>query len=557
MRLPLNWASISPKLQLVNQEDPAYKIRRMPQTIVSAPARDAVCFLKPDLEANGERELAALEIRALLNRPLFDESGFDSDFTNVGEITPEQLHLLQRRLAFTDQILSAGTVYPCSQSALERASSELALLNMTTAISSKTRRRNEYLTHGFHKYKAKFFPRMARALINIVCAEIDGSVLDPFVGSGTAIVEAYMMGVDATGVDFDPLSVFISQEKINALRTIVDEPSFPERLDRIAKFAPSGGTQEHFFQPRLLERVYRLPTYIRTKLDETTAKLVERDVCSVRDYIGTLTDTRERSVANLALSHAVATKFNLRWMGTGDNRFSLSIRSASVCGLFSRQLRFMARSLGEAAPFICWNGTKSVVLEGSALSLPFKDGSFDGIVTSPPYLPASSGRETYLRSRGPSLIALELMNEEELLTREAKMMGSVLNNAEHNSTLPKEISELVEWMKPQRARNPKAMATARYFLELQRALHEMSRVLRTNGRLALVVATAHVFYDLLTREVVRVLDMPSVIQQLISEANIPLIARKTIHMDLAKMDYAARPASKGKYSEAVMFFERI
>jgi tRNA G10 N-methylase Trm11 len=528
----------------------------MAQTTVSAPTHEAVCFLKPDLEANGERELAALEVRALLNRPLFDESGCNSDFINLGEITLDEVRLLQARLAFTDQILFAGISYPCSQSTLERASSELSTLNTEIMISLKTRRRNEYLTHGFHKYKAKFFPRLARALINVVCGGGHRSLLDPFVGSGTAIVEAYTMGVSATGIDFDPLAVFISEQKIKALQNVVKEPTFPDRIERIADSSPTSVSQEHLFHQMKRGCVYRLPEYIRTKLPESTASLIEREVAVVRDHIRTLANSEEISIARLALSHAVATKLNLRWMGTGDNRFSLSVRSASICSLYSRQLRLMARNLMKAAPLVCSNGARAAVLEGNALSLPFEDGSFDGIVTSPPYLPASSGRETYLRSRGPSLIALELMSEDEILDREAMMMGSVLNNAEPDASLPREVCDLVDWMRPQRARGPKAVATARYFLELRNALKEMSRVLTRGGRLALVVASAHVFYDLATKATVRVVDMPSLIQKITSEAQIPLVLRKVVHMDLAKMDYAARPASKGNYSEAIIFFER-
>ncbi len=45
------------------------------------------------------------------------------------------------------------------------------------------------LTHGFHKYPAKFFPELPRWLIKRYSKE-GGIVLDPFSGSGTTNVEA-------------------------------------------------------------------------------------------------------------------------------------------------------------------------------------------------------------------------------------------------------------------------------------------------------------------------------------------------------------------------------
>ena len=53
------------------------------------------------------------------------------------------------------------------------------------------------LSHGIHYYKAKFFPRMARAMLNISSGHCDLSqltVLDPFVGSGTTLLEASLLG---------------------------------------------------------------------------------------------------------------------------------------------------------------------------------------------------------------------------------------------------------------------------------------------------------------------------------------------------------------------------
>jgi SAM-dependent methyltransferase len=282
---------------------------------------------------------------------------------------------------------------------------------------------------------------------------------------------------------------------------------------------------------------------------------IERDVTTLRAYSHGIEDAQASALAALAVSHSIATKISLRWMGTGDNRFSVSVNSRSILDLFKKHLAFMGGALATATA-LSPSTSRIEVIEGSALALPFDDASFDGIVTSPPYVPASSGRETYLRSRGPSLIALDLVRESEIPERESRMVGSVLNRDGLGVELPAEITELVEWMRPQRARAPKAEATGAYFAQLDCALREMARVLKPGGRAAMVLASVHTLYDLLTRETVRVMDMPVLVERLLTCGEpIPLRLTRSIRMDLAKMDFAARPGARGGYSEAILFFE--
>jgi hypothetical protein len=73
-----------------------------------------------------------------------------------------------------------------------------------------------YLTHAFGPpYKAKFHPRMVKALINYKYKE--GIVLDPFVGSGTTNIETSLMGIPSIGVDINPLSEVVIKAKVCCL----------------------------------------------------------------------------------------------------------------------------------------------------------------------------------------------------------------------------------------------------------------------------------------------------------------------------------------------------
>jgi len=78
-------------------------------------------------------------------------------------------------------------------------------------------RSNQYLTHWYYPYKAKFHPQMIKALINWMGLEKGQKLLDPFSGSGTALVEARLIGIDSIGVDVDPFCTFMSKVKTDLL----------------------------------------------------------------------------------------------------------------------------------------------------------------------------------------------------------------------------------------------------------------------------------------------------------------------------------------------------
>lgn len=73
-----------------------------------------------------------------------------------------------------------------------------------------------YLTHSIHPYPAKFIPQIPNTLIQEL-SSLGETVLDPFCGSGTTLVEARRLGRHAVGVDANPLACLISRSKANPI----------------------------------------------------------------------------------------------------------------------------------------------------------------------------------------------------------------------------------------------------------------------------------------------------------------------------------------------------
>lgn len=211
-------------------------------------------------------------------------------------------------------------------------------------------RSNQYLTHWWYPYKAKFHPQMTKALINWCGLKNGDTLLDPFCGSGTALVEAKTLGVNSIGIDISPLCKLISKVKCDILdisyEELKDYPResilrfFDKRLKKvkhlsssIEEFLASEGKEEYEFTSD--KRIYDF---------YETAYLY-----ALSDYTYIERDMRKGFNENLDEILNAIKKF-------GELKRSLDIQI----------------------------GNHEVRL-GDARKLPFKDESIEGIVTSPPY----------------------------------------------------------------------------------------------------------------------------------------------------------------------------
>lgn len=70
----------------------------------------------------------------------------------------------------------------------------------------------KYLTHGIHSYPAMMIPQVAHRIIQETGKDA-ALGLDPFCGSGSVLLEFKLAGIDAFGVDINPLAALVSKVK--------------------------------------------------------------------------------------------------------------------------------------------------------------------------------------------------------------------------------------------------------------------------------------------------------------------------------------------------------
>ena len=134
--------------------------------------------------------------------------------------------------------------------------------------------------HFFHHWTAKFIPQIPARVIAEYARPGD-VILDPFMGSGTTLIEAARLGYDAWGTDINPLAVKIAQAKTAR----IDEVSLADLLQWLQ--AAAKDPEKHRASSAVLfpdsgkwfrEDVARAIRALRTKarrLDDSTCNFVE------------------------------------------------------------------------------------------------------------------------------------------------------------------------------------------------------------------------------------------------------------------------------------------
>lgn len=418
------------------------------------------------------------------------------------------------------------------------------------------------LSHDLHIYKAKFFPRMVRALLNTFGKE-GATVFDPYCGSGTALLEASLLGLNSYGSDIDPICHLISRTKVAPF--VRAEPltaalrRFEARL-----YTGSNHRVSFSFPEELRAKIERRDrkdhtAYLNEIVDETTLLATSLD--------GLRRDHPEEELFFTLASDAVTKKIRYRFIGVGNGKYTIEIvkqsllqrmrekvsRSQQLAGVFNEiatklntKLGTVSVSLGDARDRTTWPVREDV----------------DVIVTSPPYLPASSGREHYASSRALAFSVLGYRPGEDgyfdTVMREGEAALDLAKFPEADRLMAYLDSDANEEADPQRDAmrfERKAIPTRHYLADMRRFFEGARHSLASNGVLLLVVAHHHIFYSHRRGELEHVVSGRDLYAELAADVGLDLV--EEIEMELKKAATTrARPMAKEGYYESVLVFKR-
>lgn len=87
----------------------------------------------------------------------------------------------------------------------------------TRSFFSKGRFSTGYALHSLFPYRGKFHAQLVKGIINVIGLKPGDTLLDPMMGSGTACIEAQMMGINAIGIDISPFCYIMGSAKSEAM----------------------------------------------------------------------------------------------------------------------------------------------------------------------------------------------------------------------------------------------------------------------------------------------------------------------------------------------------
>lgn len=286
-------------------------------------------------------------------------------------------------------------------------------------ITRSQRKDPKYATHGIHAYKGKFYPQLAKSLFNLARLEPGQKVLDPFCGSGTVLLEAYLNGLSGFGTDINPLAVKIARTKTEILDV---DPYLRERIlsrfqDRVSTMDTSFHWIEEFAAPQREELLSWFPKPALIKLGCLLHHISQVSEPAVREILEILVSSVIREV-----SQQDPKDLRIR-------RRKTPLQDAPVYEIFSQRLVELRKRLQHFAERVKkspYSFMPAKVIHGDCRDsqtlqdISLQTNSIDAIVTSPPYATALP----YIDTDRLSILLLFGMNSRERTSLESTLIGS-------------------------------------------------------------------------------------------------------------------------------------
>ena len=228
------------------------------------------------------------------------------------------------------------------------------------------------LTHGFHSYAGRLHPSIARGAVASFSAPGE-TVVDPFCGSGTVLVEAMGLGRRAVGIDASPLGVAIARVRT----TLLGEAGREQLVTAAAAIAEESGERAR------KRRRPEVPKWARREITRFHAHVLF-ELLGLRELVMETPDDPVGRALRLCLSSIL-----VKFMKAGPSAPRDGEAKRIARGVPSRMLADRAAELARGLAALerrAPAGTPAPeVTEGDARALPMPAGSAALVVSSPPY----------------------------------------------------------------------------------------------------------------------------------------------------------------------------
>lgn len=326
---------------------------------------------------------------------------------------------------------------------------------------------NSY-THGFYKYPTKFIPEIPRWAIKKY-SERNGLIFDPFLGSGTTLLEAIINGRDGYGTEIDGVSRLISkvkttvlaQDQIESIIAFTDQ-FIQHDFSNIKPFIPGINNLHHWFTEENAIKLGKIKTLIDTKTEG-----------EVRDFLNVCFASIVKPCSN-ADDQSPKPYVSSNVEKTPDNPYET----------FPDIVNSYVNDMRELMSLDIQN--RAYVENGNALHPPTHI-EVDLAITSPPYINAFDyGRVFRLEN-----LWLGFLTEKELRKKKKKYVGTERINREEeeqNNEILKESDLLKDlYFSILEKDKKRALVVKKFFSDMRKNLLEVRDILTEEGIYGIVI----------------------------------------------------------------------
>ena len=222
------------------------------------------------------------------------EPAYDPSSTITVDADPKTMQRF-RGLVFSHAVSAEGASQPTWQAIIENG----------MASNPAARKDPKYVTHGLHPYKGKFYPQLAKGLLNLAQLSEGARILDPFCGSGTTLLESHLNGYASFGCDINPLAAKIAKAKTGILSTNPDV--LTEAVDTVLETIDAKGSTFAVdlseFAPDCTDEILRwFPEPVAYKLNWLLKVIRKNSAGFVRDFLEVVLSGIVREVSHQDLN---------------------------------------------------------------------------------------------------------------------------------------------------------------------------------------------------------------------------------------------------------------
>ena len=337
-----------------------------------------------------------------------------------------------------------------------------------------------YATHGIHRYPAKFIPQIPRYCLESYSKKGD-DVLDPFMGSGTTLLESYIAGRNSYGIDIHPLAKLITKVKVTPLDpdTLADLhkkllSDIRADSDSNDEWVPEIPNRDHWFRPQVLsdlatikKHVWGMPPgpfqdYFKICFSSIIRKVSNSDDDSLIPEVTTF---------QKKLDEQGKTSYD------AIGRFENTVRNKLIDSKDLWRIHTEMTAKRRSAPSVN-------IIGNDARDIELEDSSIDLAITSPPYASAVH----YVSVHKLEMYWLGLIDD--LAKLDGKVVGtsrayvSEYRPWKPDARIPELRSVLDELVDREKK---SAYIVYKYFDDMRKNFCEVNRVLKRNGRYCMVV----------------------------------------------------------------------